>query len=254
MTAKQTWFGRLGVVTVAASMALAIYGCNNTGMPGNNTANVKSAMEDGYQPPPDQDCDSVEDSCDNCPGIANPDQEDSDQDGVGDACDNFPDNCSCEEEPPPPPPDECDAGVPPPPPPPEEEIHGRMTGGGSIFDENDVRWTHGFQIRCDADDPRQNLEVNWGKGPNENNFHLLDMTYAECTNNGDEGHPEAGFNTYYGEGSGTLNGEPATIEFTFVDNGEPGDEDTATITITQNGSTYYVSGPLDRGNHQAHRD
>jgi hypothetical protein len=36
----------------------------------------------------DGDGDGTGDSCDNCPGDYNPDQEDADNDGVGDACDN----------------------------------------------------------------------------------------------------------------------------------------------------------------------
>lgn len=39
---------------------------------------------------PDADQDGVADEYDNCPGAANPDQEDLDRDGVGDACDQCP--------------------------------------------------------------------------------------------------------------------------------------------------------------------
>ena len=37
---------------------------------------------------PDEDRDGIADSCDNCPNIFNPQQEDSDGDGIGDACEN----------------------------------------------------------------------------------------------------------------------------------------------------------------------
>jgi hypothetical protein len=40
---------------------------------------------------PDGDADTVPDSCDNCPTVANTNQYDPDSDGVGDACDNCPD-------------------------------------------------------------------------------------------------------------------------------------------------------------------
>jgi hypothetical protein len=38
-------------------------------------------------PSPDEDGDCVPDHSDNCPGLANRDQQDTDSDGVGDACD-----------------------------------------------------------------------------------------------------------------------------------------------------------------------
>jgi hypothetical protein len=41
-------------------------------------------------PPDDRDGDGVPDALDNCPDVANPDQENSDSDRVGDACDNCP--------------------------------------------------------------------------------------------------------------------------------------------------------------------
>ena len=48
-------------------------------------------------PPPDQDKDGVPDFRDNCPALANPDQQDIDRDGIGTACETTP------EVPPPPP-------------------------------------------------------------------------------------------------------------------------------------------------------
>ncbi len=54
----------------------------------------------------DTDGDGVIDDCDNCPDVANPDQEDSDGDGTGDACDACPDDPDKTE------PGLCDCGVP----------------------------------------------------------------------------------------------------------------------------------------------
>jgi hypothetical protein len=57
-------------------------------------------------------------------------------------------------------------------------------------------------------------------------------------------------------GTGTLNKEPATIEFTLTDAGEPGTKDTAKYVITQNGIVVLSVGPanLDKGNQQAHKN
>lgn len=41
-------------------------------------------------PTDDADLDGVKDDDDNCPNVANPDQEDADEDGIGDACDTCP--------------------------------------------------------------------------------------------------------------------------------------------------------------------
>ncbi len=135
--------------------------------------------------------------------------------------------------------------------PPGEQEGRRMTGGGSIGTGKD-RVTHGFQLRCDASDPRQNLEVNW----QGNRFHLLDLTSATCTDTAlDEGNPAAGFDTFEGEGTGRYNGvEGATISFVFTDAGEPGKDDTAEITVRDENGVIVLqeSGTLTFGNHQAH--
>lgn len=140
-----------------------------------------------------------------------------------------------------------------------EEVSGqRMTGGGSVFGTGRDRITHGFQIRCDANDPRQNLEINWPseEGP-QNTFHLLDLTSAVCSDDPglDEENPVAGFDTFVGEGTGRHNGvDGATVEFTFTDNGEPGSTDTAHIVVRDDGGVVVldVDGDLNFGNHQAH--
>ena len=90
-------------------------------------------------------------------------------------------------------------------------------------------------------------------------FHLELLQDARCFDNPqlDEQNPVAGFDTIEGEGVGRLNGVPgATIEFKFIDDGEPGKvSDTAFITISDGGGVVLeVSGRLNRGNHQAHRE
>lgn len=135
---------------------------------------------------------------------------------------------------------------------PPPAVEGRMTGGGSVFGQGQNRVTHGFQLRCDADDPRQNLQVNW----QGNRFHLLDLTSADCQDTAlDEGQPPAGFDTFIGTGTGRYNGqEGATIEFTFTDAGEPGVNDRARIVIRDAAGNVVLSvdGNLRFGNHQAH--
>lgn len=131
---------------------------------------------------------------------------------------------------------------------------GRMTGGGSVF-KGDIRVTHGFEIHCDLSKPN-NIEVNW---PGGNNFHMTDLTSAVCTEdpNIDQKPPVAPFDTFDGKGTGKLNGVPgAKIEFVFVDAGEPGTKDIATIKIWDglNNLVLEVSGFLNKGNHQAHKN
>lgn len=152
----------------------------------------------------------------------------------------------------------CEGGeeVPEEPEEPEVSLSGRMTGGGSIFAAGGVRVTHGFQLRCDSTDPRQNLQINWDRG---NKFHLTSLSYVSCTDDPsiDPENPTAPFDTYSAIGEGRCNGvEGASVMFTFQDAGEPGVDDYAEIVIEgcPAGKDVTVSGLLRHGNHQAHRD
>jgi hypothetical protein len=130
---------------------------------------------------------------------------------------------------------------------------GRMTGGGSVFKLDGTRVTRGFEIHCDLREPN-NIQVNWPG----NRFHMTDLTSAVCIDTPVDQLPRsAPFDTFQGEGTGKLNGaEGARIEFVFVDAGEPGRNDTAEIRIFDqaNDEVLFVSGNLDRGNMQAHKD
>ena len=136
-------------------------------------------------------------------------------------------------------------------------VNGRMTGGGSIFNNNNMeneRVTHGFEIHCDKSEPN-NLEVNWPG----NHFHMLDLKYAICTDDESiiQKPPVAPFDTFFGRGTGRLNGvDCARIEFIFVDAGEPGTKDTALIKIWDPSGidVLNVSGNIHNGNQQAHYD
>jgi hypothetical protein len=139
-------------------------------------------------------------------------------------------------------------------------VPGRMTGGGSVFTIGDVRVTRGFEIHCDLREPN-NLEVNW----QGNRFHTTELTSAVCIDQVaiDQNPPVAPFDTFIGTGVGRLNGKSdARIEFVFVDAGEPGTSDTATIKIYDASNNLVldvpgdplVPGYLTFGNIQAHKD
>ena len=55
------------------------------GIEDNPTTVINQGPPQSY---PDNDSDGVGDTCDNCLGVYNPDQNDTDHDGIGDACDN----------------------------------------------------------------------------------------------------------------------------------------------------------------------
>ena len=134
-------------------------------------------------------------------------------------------------------------------------VPGRMTGGGSVFRLDGVRVTRGFEIHCDLREPN-NIQVNWAGG---NRFHMTELTSAVCTDSPaiDQLPRSAPFDTFTGTGVGTFRGDPgARIEFVFTDAGEPGRDETASIKVydVDNNLVLDVSGYLDRGNIQAHRD
>jgi hypothetical protein len=130
---------------------------------------------------------------------------------------------------------------------------GRMTGGGSVFTADGTRVTHGFEIHCDVTDVPNTLEINWAPA---NNFHMDVLDTAVCTQTpAIQAPPDAPFDTFKGTGTGKLNGVPgATIEFTFVDGGEPGTKDTAAYLIKDSHGTVLSVGTtfLTKGNQQAH--
>ena len=155
--------------------------------------------------------------------------------------------------------------VPPPdegPPPPDKFVDGRMTGGGSVFTgaADDVRVTHGFQLRCDASDPRQNLEINWHPPEGSSSrWHLEGLTFAECWDDPafDPTPPPAPIDTYHGIATGRYNGESGAVaEWTFTDEGEPGTSDRIVSLVIRDagGNTVLVvdNKTLTFGNHQAH--
>jgi hypothetical protein len=113
----------------------------------------------------------------------------------------------------------------------------------------------GFGVTTEGNppEPPNNLEVNW---PSANNFHLENLTLGVCILLGPPNPPQAPFNEFIGAGTGKLNGiDGASISFVFIDNGEPGNNDTGTLTITDpfgNVVLFVPTTNVDNGNFQAH--
>jgi hypothetical protein len=145
-------------------------------------------------------------------------------------------------------------------------IEGRMTGGGScITAATDfpagVRVTHGFEIHCNANILPNNLQINWRSDDQENHFHLdsLDPSNTFCIDDPaiEQTPPSAPFDTYFGLGTGSLNGVSGfTVDFIFTDAGEPGTDDTVEIVISGPSGVVLDVGEcsLTFGNQQAHKE
>ena len=132
------------------------------------------------------------------------------------------------------------------------DVRGRMVGAGFVKQDN-VKYHHGFALRCDDSAQFNWMQVRWGTSwRDRQKFKLQGLTSAACSDQPgiDAGWPKAPFDTFVGAGFGTLNGEPALIEFRISDAGEPGRNDEISYTITgENGVS--VSGKLGGGNTQA---
>ncbi len=135
------------------------------------------------------------------------------------------------------------------------DLSGRMTGGGVVKESRHEKYIHAFTLSCDADAGHNHMLISWRKGWKFNLFRMTELDSVMCSDKPliDEGHPEAGFDTMDGTGSGYLNGKPVSISFRLTDAGEPGRNDRVEYSITGQGGVH-VSGTLDGGNHQAHRD
>ena len=139
-------------------------------------------------------------------------------------------------------------------------VLGRMTGGGSIIlldPDEGTRITRGFQIHCDLREPN-NLQVN-RHGADSFRFHMTSLDSAICLETeATQFPPDAPFDTFIGTGTGKLNGKPgATVEFVFVDWGEPGENDLVKMRITSTGGVVVLEHlilPITKGNLQAHAD
>jgi len=147
--------------------------------------------------------------------------------------------------------------TPPAPAPPQSTgLAGRMTGGGNFL-ANGVEAHHDFELNCDARDPRQKLEVNWGRGEK---FNLETVTGVICSDDPSiqPGPPAASMDTLALTGTGRLDGKnQATISLVFTDAGEPGRNDTVQMVIKDQQGNIVLNTPttkLTGGNHQAHAE
>jgi len=130
---------------------------------------------------------------------------------------------------------------------------GFMTGGGNISNQGE-KVTYSFKIHSnDGRDNNSKLEISWGK----HKFRMDNLISSVTTN--DPGiksdPPSAGFNTISGSGSGQMDKNSGyTVEFKFVDAGEPGTSDWSSITIKDNSNITVLeaSGYVQAGNSQAH--
>jgi hypothetical protein len=137
---------------------------------------------------------------------------------------------------------------------------GRFTGGGKQVIVDGVTITKGFEVDCDLHQPSNNLEINWSDASGAHQFHMEDFQSAVCTLNGNPAPPKAPVNTIVASGTGRFdNVEGYTVQFTLIDNGEPGTNDMAGFMVfeTANPSHVVLAFPvmvITTGNIQAHVD
>jgi len=154
-------------------------------------------------------------------------------------------------------------------------LTGFMTGGGRFNgDVNNApspnpsvsTLVHGLILHCDPSKLPNNLEINW-KDPStgaEHHFHLDQLNAAHCEMNtalGSPNPPTANFNTWVGNGTGTLDGQgDASIYAIFTDQSQPagtqanGPGDWSTIVIHSSDGTLVlnITDSLFGGAQQAH--
>jgi hypothetical protein len=148
-------------------------------------------------------------------------------------------------------------------------MNGKMIGAGTFGDDPTV--SHEFVLHCDINARPNRLRVNWrakdddydrGRGHADHgktmHFHLMNLEQVRCYDDPaiDTGKPKANFDTYEGEGIGTLDGKPGYgAEWVLTDAGDPGRKnDTASILIKDGDGNVVldVSVQLISGNHRAY--
>jgi hypothetical protein len=137
---------------------------------------------------------------------------------------------------------------------------GRFTGGGKQVVVGVATVTKGFEVDCDLTTPSNNMEINWSDASGTHQFHMETFVSAMCSLNGNPAPPKAPVNTIVGVGFGRFDGvDGYTVQFTLIDNGEPGTNDQAGFMIfeTSNPTNVVLAFPvmtITTGNIQAHVD
>jgi len=167
-----------------------------------------------------------------------------------------------------------------------ERFPGWMGGGGFIADADSARDTnndgsvdpgdvvnHAFNLDCfvqagqDPGPGHNNLVAHWTSddGTERGGFRLLTLTDTQCSDSdASPAPPPSNFDTISGNGVGVctvpgLGDFPATVKFTFTDNGEPGRTDHGHIEVSSPSDaapaicSQTADGLLDGGNYQAHQ-
>lgn len=116
-----------------------------------------------------------------------------------------------------------------------------MFGGGTQFTSTGTQVSYGMDLHCDVSILPNYLQVTWGNG---NVFFMQNMTSASCT-----GSP---FNIHSGTATGLIDGQPgATVQWTIVDNGQPGVLNDAGQIVVRNAAgeaVVEISGKIYTGN------
>jgi hypothetical protein len=128
-----------------------------------------------------------------------------------------------------------------------------MTGGGSFIASGGATVHHEFELDCNAQDSR--LDINWGQGQR---FRLETVTGVGCYDDPriDSGN-QTPMDTLVLTGIGSYTGKnDASISLVFTDAGEPGRNDGVQMLIKDGVGNVILNAPfttLTGGNHQAHK-
>lgn len=131
-----------------------------------------------------------------------------------------------------------------------ETSSGRFFGGGTEFTSNRTEVHHGIDLHCDTNVKPNYLQVVWQNYV----FMMTSLSSVSCTNDPTI-QSNTSFNTISGVGIGTLNGVGAmSVEFTFVDGGQPGAAKDKVQIVIRGGlamTVLDVSGRIWAGTHIA---